>query len=137
MSFGMSTDDNEVMSEINMTPLVDVMLVLLIVFMITVPVIQHSVKLDLPQANNQTNDLRPPHVNLTITQRGALQWNQEPITLAQLTDKVTAAAGQNPQPELHLYAEKQTPYEKVAEVMATAQSGGLAKIGFITNPKNQ
>jgi biopolymer transport protein ExbD len=135
MSFGaLSSDDEEIMSEINMTPLVDVMLVLLIVFMITVPVIQHSVKLDLPQARSHANDTKPPHVNVTIKADGGVRWNDIPMQPKQLAERISAAAGQHPQPELHLYAERQTPYEKVAQVMAAAQSGGLNKIGFVTDP---
>jgi biopolymer transport protein ExbD len=138
MSFGsFAADEDDIMSEINMTPLVDVMLVLLIIFMITVPVIQHSVKLDLPHAANTMNDIRPPHINVAIRADGAIRWNDAPIPFQQLSQRIATAATQQPQPELHLYADRQTPYERVAQVMAAAQSGGLTKIGFITDPKNQ
>lgn len=133
MSFNIAADDeNDVMSEINMTPLVDVMLVLLVVFMITMPVIQHSVKLDLPQARNQVNNLSLPHINLTIYENGKVQWNGQPVSSNELAVKISGAAAQSPQPELHLYAERKTSYEKVAQVMAIVQSGGLSRIGFIT-----
>lgn len=136
MSFGSSLDDDEVMSEINMTPLVDVMLVLLIIFMITVPVIQHSVKLDLPRAANQAHDATPPHIKVAMNADGSIDWDGAKVTLSQLPERIAVAAAKQPQPELHLYAERRTPYERVAQVMAAAQSGGLAKIGFITDPKN-
>ena len=137
MSFGSfsNSEPDDVMSEINMTPLVDVMLVLLIVFMITVPVIQHAVKLDLPHASNRVNDLQPPHVNLAIRANGIIRWNDTSINLTQLQEHITTAVHQHPQPELHLYAERQTPYEKVAQVIAAAQHAGIQRIGFITNPK--
>ena len=138
MSFGtFSSDEDEIMSEINMTPLVDVMLVLLIIFMITVPVIQHSVKLELPRAANQPNDPRPPHINLSLSAKGNVSWNGVQVNSQQLAERMSAAAAQQPQPELHLYAERQTPYERVAQVMATAQSNGIVRMGFITDPKHQ
>jgi biopolymer transport protein ExbD len=137
MSLGSFSDDDEIMSEINMTPLVDVMLVLLIIFMITVPVIQHSVKLELPRAANQPNDARPPHINLSLSADGTVSWNGVKVASDQLANRMANAAAQQPQPELHLYAERQTPYERVAQVMATAQSNGIIRMGFITDPKNQ
>lgn len=135
MSFGTFSDDEEIMSEINMTPLVDVMLVLLIIFMITVPAIQHSVKVDLPRAANQSHDLKPPHINVSIRADGGLLWDNTAIDMTQLGTRISTAATQQPQPELHLYADRKTPYERVAQVMAAAQSGGLVKIGFVTDPK--
>jgi biopolymer transport protein ExbD len=137
MSFGTFSDDEDIMTEINMTPLVDVMLVLLVIFMITVPVIQHSVKLDLPHARNQADDPRPPHINLAIQADGSLRWNGIAIPFTQLPQRIASVVTQNPQPELHLYADRKTPYERVAQVMAAAQSGGMSKIGFITDPKTQ
>lgn len=135
MSFGTFSEDDDIMSEINMTPLVDVMLVLLIIFMITVPAIQHSVKLDLPRAANQSHNLKPAHINVSIQANGNILWDHAAIGMAQLSEKIATAASQHPQPELHLYADRKTPYEKVAQVMAAAQSGGLVKIGFVTDPK--
>lgn len=130
-------DEDEVMNEINMTPLVDVMLVLLIIFIITVPAIQHSIKLDLPNAANRPNDAQAPHINVGIKANGSLSWDGLPIASNQFVEKITAASAAQPQPELHLYADRQTPYERVAQVMATAQSSGLTRIGFVTNPKNK
>ena len=135
MSFEARDDSDEVMSEINMTPLVDVMLVLLIIFIITIPVINHSVKLDLPRASTQPNDMKPETVNLTIDGSGKLYWNNHETSESALAEKIALAAQAEPPPELHLRAERTTPYEKVAQVMAAAQNGGLTKIGFVTEPK--
>ncbi|WP_454742079.1 ExbD/TolR family protein [Cupriavidus necator] len=136
MAFGtLEGDDDEVMSEINMTPLVDVMLVLLIIFIITIPVINHAVKIDLPRATNTPNDPKPQNINVTIDASGKVFWNQVEVDQATLENNISLAAKQQPQPELHLRADREVRYERVAEVMAAAQHGGLGKIGFITEPK--
>jgi biopolymer transport protein ExbD len=136
MAFGtLDSDDDEVMSEINMTPLVDVMLVLLIIFIITIPVINHAVKLDLPRATNTPNDPKPQSINVSIDASGKVFWNQVEVDQATLESNIALAAQQQPQPELHLRADREVRYERVAEVMAAAQHGGLGKIGFITEPK--
>ena len=137
MSFGSVDKDDEVMSEINMTPLVDVMLVLLIIFIITIPVINHAVKLELPRAASQPNDTTPTHVNVAIDNSGAITWDGETVSKELLKLRIAEAAGKRPQPELHLRADRKTPYENVAHVMAAAQSGGLHKIGFVTEPGSQ
>jgi biopolymer transport protein ExbD len=125
----------DMMSEINMTPLVDVMLVLLIIFIITIPVIHHSVKLDLPRATNQLNETKPETVNLSIDISGQVYWNGSLVTTDDLRLRVIEAARRQPQPDLRWGADRKTPYEKVIQVMAAAQSGGLEKIGFITEPQ--
>ncbi len=137
MAMGTLSDqsDDDFNPEINTTPLVDVMLVLLIIFIITIPVINHSVKLDLPKASTQPNDAKPETVNLSIDAQGKLFWNNKPLAEADLPLQIAQAAQKTPQPELHLRAERTTQYEKVAQVMAAAQNGGLTKIGFITEPK--
>lgn len=136
MAFGtLDGDDDEVMSEINMTPLVDVMLVLLIIFIITIPVINHAVKIDLPRASNTPNDSKPQSINVSIDAQGKVYWNQTEVDETTLANNIALAAQQEPQPELHLRADRDVRYERVAEVMAAAQHGGLGKIGFITEPK--
>ncbi|RZT41662.1 ExbD/TolR family protein [Cupriavidus agavae] len=136
MAFGtLDGDDDEVMSEINMTPLVDVMLVLLIIFIITIPVINHAVKIDLPRATNQPNDTKPVNINVSVDAQGKVFWNQEEVDQAQLEQRIAEASQLQPQPELHLRADRDVKYEFVAQVMAAAQHGGLGKIGFITEPK--
>ncbi|MCC8401392.1 biopolymer transporter ExbD [Paraburkholderia sp. MMS20-SJTN17] len=128
-------DDDGLMSEINMTPLVDVMLVLLIVFMVTIPAIRHAVKIDLPHASSQKEDPKPAQVTVSIDADGNVQWDATQVDDAALAAKIAAAAQASPQPELHLDADRKVPYEKVAQVMSAAQAGGLTKIGFVTQPK--
>ncbi|RQH09826.1 ExbD/TolR family protein [Paraburkholderia dinghuensis] len=129
-----SDEDDGVMNEINMTPLVDVMLVLLIVFMVTIPVIRHAVKIDLPHASSQKEDAKPAQVNVSIQQDGSVLWNGEPVDYNALHLKIAAAAHASPQPELHLNADRRVAYEHVAQLMSAAQRGGLSKIGFVTDP---
>ena len=133
----LSDSDDDFNPEINTTPLVDVMLVLLIIFIITIPVMNHSVKIDLPRATNQPNQTKPENINLAIDAQGKVFWNAELLDAAQLSARIAEAAKKNPQPELHLRAERTTQYEKVAQVMAAAQSGGLGKIGFVTEPEKK
>jgi biopolymer transport protein ExbD len=133
----LSDSDDDFNPEINTTPLVDVMLVLLIIFIITIPVINHSVKIDLPRATSQPDDLKPENINLDIDAQGQIFWNSEAIDASQLNLRIATAAQKTPQPELHLRAERTTQYEKVAQVMAAAQSGGLSKIGFVTEPEKK
>lgn len=128
-------DDDGLMNEINMTPLVDVMLVLLIVFMVTIPVIRHAVKIDLPHASSQKEDTKPAQVTVSVDADGNVLWDDKKVDQAALHEKIAEAAQANPQPELHLDADRKVPYEKVAEVMSAAQAGGLTKIGFVTQPK--
>ena len=128
-------DDDEVMSEINMTPLVDVMLVLLIIFIITVPVINHAVKLDLPRASSQPNDVRPVHVNLSVDAQGQVWWNEGRIDDASLDARLAEAGRQTPQPEIHLRADGKVAYEQVAQLLASLHRAGLGKIAFASEPK--
>ncbi|WCM20952.1 biopolymer transporter ExbD [Paraburkholderia bryophila] len=132
-----SDDDDGLMNEINMTPLVDVMLVLLIVFMVTIPVIRHAVKIDLPHASSQKEDTKPAQVTVAIDADGNVLWDDQKVDEAALSTKIAQAAQADPQPELHLDADRKVPYEKVAEVMSAAQAGGLTKIGFVTQPKSK
>jgi biopolymer transport protein ExbD len=128
-------DDDGLMNEINMTPLVDVMLVLLIVFMVTIPVIRHAVKIDLPHASSQKEETKPAQVTVAIDADGNVLWNDQKVDDPGLSAKIAEAAQASPQPELHLDADRKVPYEKVAQVMSAAQAGGLTKIGFVTQPK--
>jgi biopolymer transport protein ExbD len=135
MAFGTQDDTDEVMNEINMTPLVDVMLVLLIVFMITVPVMKHSVNIDLPRATSTPQDAKPETIRLSVDAQGRYFWNESPLSEAELLPRLQAAAQRTPQPELHLRGDKDARYEAVAQALAAAQRSGLRKIGFITEPK--
>ncbi len=131
------TDNDEVMSEINMIPLIDVMLVLLIVFIITVPVMKHAVNVDLPQATNQPSQDKPETVRLSVDANGSYFWNEAQVSDEDLTTRLQAAAAQEPQPELHIRGDKAVRYERVAQAMAAAQFAGVRKIGFITEPNNR
>ncbi|QJI37895.1 MULTISPECIES: ExbD/TolR family protein [unclassified Pseudomonas] len=129
---GDDLDEDGFNPEINTTPLVDVMLVLLVIFIITVPAIQHAVKIDLPKAVAQQDNKPPPSVDLALDSDGHLHWDDHAISDRDLPALIAEAAARQPVPELHLRAERNTPYEKVVQVMAAAQSGGLDKIGFVT-----
>jgi biopolymer transport protein ExbD len=135
MAFGGGLDDEEVMSEINMTPLVDVMLVLLIIFILTVPVLTHVVKIDLPQADNVPNEVKPKTIALSVSADAAIHWNDEVISVEELDLRLQDVAQQQPQPEIHLRGDKAVAYEHVVTVMAAAQRAGVEKLGFVTEPE--
>ena len=134
MAFGTQDDADEVMNEINMTPLVDVMLVLLIIFIITVPVMKHSVNVDLPKAQNLPEETKPETVRLTVDADGKYHWNEFAITDEDLVRQLEAEAAKEPQPDLHIRGDKNVRYERVAQAMAAAQKAGVRKIGFVTDP---
>jgi len=135
MAFGTRDETDDVMNEINMTPLVDVMLVLLIIFIITVPVMKHSVNVELPRASSQPQDPKPETVRLSVDAQGTYFWNENRIEDQDLQRMLKAEAAKEPQPELHIRGDKEVRYERVAQVMS-AQQAGLRKIGFITEPKS-
>jgi biopolymer transport protein ExbD len=136
MAFGGFSDNDagRPMAEINMIPLIDVMLVLLIIFIVTAPLLTHAIKINLPTATTQTNLEKPETVTLSIDATGNLFWNDQGISEAQLDANLADASRRTPQPELHLRAERTTQYQKLAEVMAAARNAGMVKIGFITEP---
>lgn len=123
------------MSEINTTPLVDVMLVLLIIFIITAPLLTHSIRVDLPATAGTSQPEKPDIVTLSLNAEGRLFWNDAPVDDAQLPQKLEAAAARKPQPEIHLRADRDTRYQKIAEIMSSAQKAGLQKLGFVSQPK--
>ncbi len=135
MAFGTQDDTDEVMNEINMTPLVDVMLVLLIIFIITVPVMKHSVNVDLPRATNQPELIKPETVRLSVAADGQYFWNGTPVADEELSSRLQAEAAKAPQPDLHIRGDKEVRYERVAQAMAAAQRAGVRKIGFVTEPQ--
>jgi biopolymer transport protein ExbD len=136
MSFNVQNDQNEdsIMSEINMTPMVDVMLVLLIIFIITLPVIQQAVKVDLPKANSARNEVKPESVQVSIDAKGQIYWNSTPVTLKAYNENADKASQEDPQPEINLRADKSVQYDYVAKVLAASKRAGLTKLGFITEP---
>ncbi len=137
MAFGGFNNNQQAgpMADINVTPMVDVMLVLLVIFIITAPLFTHAIKLDLPTAQAAPAPEKPETVSLSINGEGAIFWNNDAITLKDLDGRLQSAAKGNPQPELQLRADKATRYEIIAQVMSAAQSNGLSKIGFVTEPK--
>ncbi|MDH6250128.1 biopolymer transport protein ExbD [Polynucleobacter sphagniphilus] len=136
MSFHIQDDSTQdsIMAEINMTPMVDVMLVLLIIFMITLPIIQQAVKVELPKANSVRNEVKPESVQLSIDAKGQIYWNSTAIDLATFDKDAEEAAKKDPQPEINLRADKSVKYEYVAKVLAASRRAGLTKLGFVTEP---
>ena len=138
MAFGgFDRDDSPMrpMAEINTTPLVDVMLVLLVIFIITAPLMTHAIRLDLPSAEAPVSAERPETVTVSIDADEALYWNDAPVAdAAALRERLAQAAGRQPQPELHLRGDRAVRYQRIAEVMSAAQQAGLARIGFVTDP---
>jgi biopolymer transport protein ExbD len=135
MAFGgFNGGDQQPMSEINVTPLVDVMLVLLVIFMVTAPLLTHAVKIDLPQAQNRANIEKPETITLSIDADGRLFWNDKPLADETLEARLADAARRQPQPDLHLRADRNTRYQRIADVMTGAQRAGLQRIGFVTDP---
>ena len=134
MAFETQDDSDEVMNEINMTPLVDVMLVLLIIFIITVPVMKHAVNIELPRASNAASIAKPATLRLSIDAQGRYFLNDVSVSDEALSPQLQAAAAHNPQPDLHIRGDKAVRYERVAQAMAAAQQADLRKIGFITEP---
>lgn len=132
---GYIADENdEVMGEINMVPFIDVMLVLLIVFIITVPVMKHAVNVELPKASNEKELIKPETLNLSVRADGTYFLGEERISDEALPTRLVAEAAKDPQPDLHIRGDKDVRYERVAQAMAAAQLAGLRKIGFITEP---
>jgi biopolymer transport protein ExbD len=129
-----ASEDESAMSAINTTPLVDVMLVLLIVFMITIPVITHTVPVELPKVRNEATKTAPENINLSVNKEGQVFWSQTPVDTAQLLERLKGAAVIKPQPEVHVRADQATRYEFVGRVILTAQRAGIQKVGFITEP---
>ena len=132
---GFVTDDHdEVLGEINMIPFIDVMLVLLIVFIITVPVMKHAVNVELPKATNEKEVLKPETVRLSVKADGSYWIDDQPVSDDAMNARLKADAAKQPQPDLHIRGDKDVRYERVAQAMAAAQQAGLRKIGFITEP---
>jgi biopolymer transport protein ExbD len=128
-------DDGRALSDINTTPLVDVMLVLLIVFMITIPVITQTVPVDLPEVSNEATKTKPENINISVNKEGQVFWNQSLVpNNDDLLKRLETVATMKPQPEVHIRADQQTRYENVGRVIVDAQRKGIMKVGFITLP---
>jgi biopolymer transport protein ExbD len=135
INIGSSGDDDEVVSYINTTPLVDVMLVLLIIFLITIPVVRHSITVQLPNETNEARTSKLDNVEVSVAADGSIYWND--LRMAnnqQLVERLKAIAVKTPQPEVHIRGDKSANYEGVGRVVYACQMAGIAKIGFITEP---
>ncbi len=134
MAVSVGGDSSDPMVEPNVVPLVDVMLVLLIIFIITIPVMTHAVKIDLPRETNQPTVTKPENINLSIDFDGSLYWNEINIDRNTLLNYVLQEAVKDPQPEVHIRADRRVRYEHVADVLFALQRGGMMKVGFIAEP---
>ena len=135
MNIGSEGDEDEVVSAINTTPLVDVMLVLLIIFLITIPVVTHTVKVTLPKDANQPSQTKPQNVTIAVDQNGQIYWDTTPVKDTQdLLHRLEAVAVKQPQPEVQIRGDGQSRYESVGKVVYACQQAGISKVGFITQP---
>ena len=123
------------MGEINMVPLIDVMLVLLVIFIVTAPLLTQAVKLELPKASATPNLAKVEKVDFAIDASGKLFWNGEPVDRAEAARRFAAEGKKQPQPEVHLRADQSAAYRSVAQTLADASKAGLTKIGFISEPE--
>ena len=134
MNVGGGGGEEEVMSNINTTPLVDVMLVLLIIFLITIPVITQTVKMDLPKAVNQASIDKPEDITIAVDKQGQIYWNVKAITADELLNRLKVEAVKVPQPEVHVRGDREVRFEFVGKVMVMCQRSGIVKVGFISEP---
>ncbi|MBA3623857.1 MAG: biopolymer transporter ExbD [Methylibium sp.] len=134
-AFDNSKSSGAPMAEINMVPLIDVMLVLLVIFIVTAPLLTHAVKLELPKASSQPNVLKPEKVEFAIDAAGIRFWNGAPVSRAEAAQRFTTEGQREPQPEVHLRADHTVAYGLVAETLADAAKAGLTKVGFVTEPQ--
>ncbi len=130
-------DDDAVIASINTTPLVDVMLVLLIIFLITIPVVTTSIKVDLPQETNAVRVTKPENIVVSVNSQGAIFWYDAPVTNAQLSQRLTNITAQKPQPEVQIRGDGRADYKSVGQIVRAAQSVGIVKIDFITEPTSK
>jgi biopolymer transport protein ExbD len=135
MSVGPASDEASVMASINTTPLVDVMLVLLIIFLITIPVITKTVPVALPKAVNIPTRTKPENITIAVDKEGNVYWNDKALPSRDaLLAYIREAAVRKPQPEIHIRGDKDTHYEAIGRVMYAIQRGGIQKVGFLTEP---
>ena len=125
------------MAEINMVPLIDVMLVLLVIFIVTAPLLTHAVKLDLPKVSSNANQLKPDKIDFAINAAGQRFWNGEAVPREIAAHRFAEAGQRQPQPEIHLRADQAVAYRAVAETLADATKAGLTRIGFVSEPETR
>lgn len=138
MAFGSfdSKSSGHTMSEINMVPLIDVMLVLLVIFIITAPLLSHSIKINVPQVSAEPIEQEPKVIDLAVSEQGELFWNEQPVLLEELTARLKNESTQDPQPQLRIRADLNTRYEVLAEIMGSARASGMKRVGFVTRPSD-
>jgi biopolymer transport protein ExbD len=135
MAMQVGGDEGGAIATINTTPLVDVMLVMLIIFLITIPVITKTVKVDLPRAVNIPTQTKPENITIAVTKDGTVYWNDKRVAdRNELLALIEAAAVRKPQPEIHIRGDRETRYEAIGRVMYAIQRGGIVKVGFLTEP---
>jgi biopolymer transport protein ExbD len=134
MAMSVGSSEGQSYSDINMTPLIDVMLVLLVIFIITAPLFTHAIRLDLPKVAAAPARQTPQTISLSIDAAGKIYWNGNVLTLDQMRARFVEAGKAAEQPEIQLRAERSTRYEVIAQVMGAAQQAGLERIGFVTDP---
>ena len=130
-------EEDEINSTINTTPLVDIMLVLLIIFLITIPVVIKSVPITLPVATNIVTITKPENITIAVDKNGNYYWNDAPVENNQLLDMLKEVAVKVPQPEVHIRGDKDTRFEAIGRVLADLQRSSMLKVGFITNPEQK
>jgi biopolymer transport protein ExbD len=128
-------DEDELLAAINTTPLVDVMLVLLIIFLITVPVVTHTVPVSLPRETNQPTQTKPQNINISVDKNGIIYWDQAKLgAISELQAKLLSIAVEVPQPEVHIWGDQNAHYQSIGEVLLACQRAGIQTVGFITQP---
>lgn len=137
VSSGDADGEDEINSTINTTPLVDIMLVLLIIFLITIPVVIKSVPITLPVATNIVTITKPENITLAVDKAGNYYWNDAPVTNDELLERLKDVAVKVPQPEVHIRGDKETRFENIGRVLADLQRSAMLKVGFITNPEQR
>jgi biopolymer transport protein ExbD len=135
MSVPSGGDEDEINSTINTTPLVDIMLVLLIIFLITIPVVIKSVPIQLPVATNIVTITKPENITLAVDKTGNYYWNDAPVSNEELFDMLKTVAVRVPQPEVHIRGDRDVRFESIGRVLADLQRAAILKVGFITNPE--
>ncbi len=132
MAFSLGDDDNQTMSEMNLIPLIDIMLVLMIIFLVTATVLNPTVPLQLPNTTAQVNELPNEIIQISIDDKGQIFWDSEPVSLESMTQKMQQSANSDNPPSVHLRADKNGKYDTVAQVLASASTAGLPKIAFVS-----
>lgn len=133
-SFDSGSGSTGTMSEINMVPLIDVMLVLLVIFIITAPLLSHSLKINVPQASSEPIEQKVESIDLAVDDQGQVFWNEEPISFEEMDQRLALQAALDPQPDLRIRADLNTRYEVLAQIMAKAKKSGMKRMGFVTRP---